>query len=488
MICNLLMPFFTHCISPPVNLHNSKWPLRLFRQALQQILNVHLAGSFRLNPRVRELTKTPPLTTSTLLSTKRTPPRPRPRPKPRTMCSATLILQRNYSHSRHHPPHTLPPQPTPGTRIRNHRSHHTRNMRVHRVSVPYLALGPYIFTCRFTGPNNTCGAPQQSYNSSGSNAAVSSHLNPNPPSNAYYPNSRARANTINHMDRIPPALARLQHMSQDVIGGRNALTPVLNRDDAIKEWERRQSGKASAAQPYPQLEFLQQQAELAAASGITSWPQPATRYQPAQGSGLAHQYHPPSAIVVDDDRRDAIMSNVRATAQGQGFISNPISNPPAAYTGAAGSRYTVTYPQQPAGGSQSQSQSQHQPPAAAQPQPQPQQQQQQPQQQQQQPPASPFDSLDRRSDMGGLFVPLQPDHYSTYTGSSVAGGRSAVAPPGQAVQSSFYDTAVAQQTNAASQRNPFSGDTPSGGGGAPASGSTNVAKERGGSGIEFWPR
>ena len=202
-----------------------------------------------------------------------------------------------------------------------------------------------MYSCQFTGPNNAGGAPQQSYNSSGSNVAVSSHLNPNPPSNAYYPNSRARANTINHMDRIPPALARLQHMSQDVISGRNALTPVLNRDDAIKEWERRQSGKATAAQPYPQLEYLQQQAELAAASGITSWPQPTTRYQPAQSSGLAHQYHPPSAIVVDDERRDAIMSNVRATAQGQSYISNPISNPPAAYTGTAGSRFTVTYTQ-----------------------------------------------------------------------------------------------------------------------------------------------
>ena len=331
----------------------------------------------------------------------------------------------------------------------------------------------------FTGPNNASGTPQQSYNSPGNNVAVSTHLNPNPPSNAYYPNSRARANTINHMDRIPPALARLQHMSQDVIGGRNALTPVLNRDDAIKEWERRQSGKAPATQPYPQLEFLQQQAELAATSGITSWQQPATRYQPAQSSGLAHQYHPPSAIVVDDERRDAIMSNVRATAQGS-FLANPISNPPAAYTGAAttaGSRFTVTYPQQSAAGTQSQSQ-QHlqQSPQAA-----------QQQAQQQQSPSSPFDSLDRRPDMGGLYVPLQPDHYQTYTGSSVAGGRNAVGPPAQTVPSSFYDTAVAQPTNATPQRNPFSGDTSPAGSGAPASG-TNVAKDRRGSGIEFWPR
>ena len=270
-------------------------------------------------------------------------------------------------------------------------------------------------------------------------------------------------------------------MSQDVITGRNALTPVLNRDDAIKEWERRQSGKAAAAQPYPQLEYLQQQAELVAASGIASWQQPA-RFPPAQSSGLAHQYHPPSTIVVDDDRRDAIMSNVRATAQGQSYISsNTISNPPAAYTGpstTSGSRFTVTYPQQPPAGSQSQAQQ-----SLTQPPP------QQQQQQQHQSPSSPFDSLDRRPDMGGLFVPLQPDHFQSYAGASVPGARGAAAPPQSAVQPSFYDPAVAQQTNAAPQRNPFSGDAASsGGGGAPAGGGTNTAKDRRGSGMEFWPR
>ncbi|KAH9047799.1 kinase-like protein [Lactarius hengduanensis] len=259
---------------------------------------------------------------------------------------------------------------------------------------------------------------------------------------------------------------------KDVISGRNALTPVLNRDDAIKEWERRQSGKAAAAQPYPQLEYLQQQAELVGVSGIASWQQPTTRYQPTQSSGLSHQYHPPATIVVDDDRRDAIMSNVRATAQGQGYMSsNPIPNPPPAYTGAAptaGSRFTVTYPQQPPAGSQSQSQQHTQPP----------------QQQQQQSPTSPFDSLDRRPDMGGLFVPLQPDHYQAYTGASVAGARGAVAPPQPAGQPSFYDPTVAQQTNAAPQRNPFSGEASSGGGGAPGSGGgTNTTKDRRGSGI-----
>jgi dual specificity protein kinase YAK1 len=83
------------------------------------------------------------------------------------------------------------------------------------------------------------------------------------------------------MDNIPPALARLQHMNQDVIGGRNALTPVLKRDDAIREWERRQTGKVVAAQPYPQLEYLHQQAELVASQGLANWnpgPGGGTRY------------------------------------------------------------------------------------------------------------------------------------------------------------------------------------------------------------------
>ena len=474
---NCTWPNLTRLISPPVTLHIRKLELHLLRlPRLRQILNAHLAGLCHPSPRVREHTRMPPRTTSTLLSTRPTPPKRRPRPKQPTMCSVTLTSQRNYSHSRRHPL-ILPLLPTRGTHIHNHHSHHMG--QVHSVRAVYLWFGAPVLTCRFTGPNNGGGASQQSFSASG---AVSSHLNPNPPSNAYYPNSRTRANTINQMDRIPPALARLQHMSQDVIGGRNALTPVLNRDDAIKEWERRQSGKATAAQPYPQLEFLQQQAELAAASGITSWQQPATRYQPTQGSGLAHQYHPPSAIVVDDERRDAIMSNVRATAQGQTFISNTIPNPPAAYAGAAatgGNRFSVTYP--PPSGAGSQSQSQPPPP------PPPPQQQQQPQQSQQSP-TSPFDSLDRRPDMGGLFVALQPDHYPQYTGTSVAGGRSAVAPPAPAVPTSFYDSSIAQQTSATPQRNPFSGDTSPGGSGAPGSSGTNVAKDRRGSGIEFWSR
>ena len=69
-----------------------------------------------------------------------------------------------------------------------------------------------------------------------------------------YPQLEYRS-TDNRMDTIPPALARLQHMNQDVITGRNALTPVLKRDDVMREWERRQADKAAVVEPYPQLGY-----------------------------------------------------------------------------------------------------------------------------------------------------------------------------------------------------------------------------------------
>lgn len=94
----------------------------------------------------------------------------------------------------------------------------------------------------------------------------------NPPPNSYYPVSRNRANTVNQMDTIPPALARLtQFGAADPSGVRN-LTPIMNRgDEAIREWERRQAGHSKKASihstTYPQLEYLQEQAEIAAAMG-----------------------------------------------------------------------------------------------------------------------------------------------------------------------------------------------------------------------------
>ncbi|KAK7472731.1 dual specificity protein kinase yak1 [Stygiomarasmius scandens] len=288
-----------------------------------------------------------------------------------------------------------------------------------------------------------------------SNPTVPSSLNPNVPVNSYYPNSRARANTINQMDAVPPALARLQHMNQDVIAGRNALTPVLNRDDAMKEWERRQSGKPAVSQPYPQLEFLQQQAELAATSGLTNWSHSA-RYA-APPSKLSHSYNAPPIVVEDDggnngSRRDAVMSNVRSAARGDGGAAlygsaGVISSPPQTYTSnttTTGNRY-MTY-----------SQSQQSPPSA-------------------------FDSVDRRTDIGNIFVPMQPDNYSTYSGQPAQASGRHVAPPAQSAAPSFYGAGVVPPSQPASNqhRNPFSMNDPS----------QQIPKDtRRQSGIDAWPR
>lgn len=257
-------------------------------------------------------------------------------------------------------------------------------------------------------------------------------------------------------------MARLQHMNHDVlVGGRNALTPVLHREDAIREWERRQSGKAAAAVPYPQLEYLQQQAELAASS-LGGWTVPSTsnRYAPASSSGLSNSFQPSTAIAIDDtDRRDTIMSNVRSAARGEqpsmytASAAAAISSPPQAYTGS--NRYGSTaYNAQQVGSS-----------------------------------PSPFDSLDRRTDIGTLYVPMQPDQYQTYgqTSPSHTQQQHNVSAPHHAPSSSasgvqgYYASAPGLVPTGSSngQRNPFTG---------PAQTPPNVVDSRRTNGMDVWPR
>ena len=272
-----------------------------------------------------------------------------------------------------------------------------------------------------TGQLGTSAATSQYPSHTAGGSLGTAHLTTNIPANPYIPNSRTRANTINQMDAIPPALARLQQMNQDVIAGRNTLTPILNRDDAMREWERRQAGKVAAAQPYPQLEYLQQQAEIAASTGMSNWSTSHSRY-PAAPSKLSHAYQPQTVLADEDNnntRRDAVMSNVRAAARNDGpggvySTSNIISSPPQAYTGntaTPGNRY-------PAANYNSQGQPQV---------------------------ASTFDSIDRRTDVSNMYVPIQPDQYQGYVPLSSA-RHVAVAPPA---------TSQAFQLNATQQRNPF---------------------------------
>jgi dual specificity protein kinase YAK1 len=298
----------------------------------------------------------------------------------------------------------------------------------------YKSSHPRLIHHSSHGQLNASGANTQ-YAGAGAFPVSSQQLSA--PSNTYQTGNRARSNTLNHMvDNIPPALARLQHMNQDVIGGRKALTPVLKRDDALREWERRQQGgKQAAAQPYPQLEILQQQAEMAAAQGMGNWttysnqPQLPSRY-PVPPSNLSHSY---SNMVVDDDRREAVMSNVRQAARSDNGSSvmyssgtNVIPSPPQAYASnstTTGNRYAATYAAQT--------------------------------------PTSPFDALDRRADMGSMYVPMQPDQYGPYNpASSQANSQSSssrqVAAPAQAVPPSFYGASVVPSgQQQGGQRNPY---------------------------------
>lgn len=321
-------------------------------------------------------------------------------------------------------------------------------------SFPAQQQQQHTFSSSQPGQLSGLNPPGASF-SQGSGISVTGMLNPNPPAASHYPppHARARANTINHNDMIPPALARLQHMNQDVIAGRNALTPVLNRDDAMREWERRQAGKPSAAQPYPQLEYLQQQAELAAANGMSGWGA-STRYPPPP-SKLSHSYQP--TIIVDDDRREAVMSNVRTAARSETGASgyNPnamVTSPTQAYAGntaGTGARYPAAFPSQ------------------------------------QQAPNPPFDPLTQRTDIGALYVPMQPEQYQPYGGGGAAQGpgmsSSRQAPQtSQPGPQSFYGPSVASAVQAppAAQRNPFN-----------ASDASQQPKEaRRLSGMDIWSR
>lgn len=183
----------------------------------------------------------------------------------------------------------------------------------------------------------------------------------NPPPNSYYPASRNRANTINQMDSIPPALARLTNLgAPDPAGLRSSLTPILNRDEAIREWERRYAGppnhqKRTSMQQtsYPQLEFLQEQAELAAQgwmhqqSGLHSqyaaqhsYGGPSGHHHSHSGSVPAQQYQMQPELSSGGSRsRQGEYENTpaSATASQQRFM--PAFPPPAATASASAAAF-----------------------------------------------------------------------------------------------------------------------------------------------------
>lgn len=159
--------------------------------------------------------------------------------------------------------------------------HQNQQMRSHQAQPRIPSHGNGLSVSSSSGP----AFPSRNYAPS---AAVA-----NPPPTSYYPTTRNRANTINQMDQIPPALARLTHLGvQDPAGTRSSLTPVLNRDDAIREWERRGHAKRLSINPNnPQLEYLQEQAEMAGQSWAPSYGgMPSYPMQPALSAAGMDDY------------------------------------------------------------------------------------------------------------------------------------------------------------------------------------------------------
>ncbi|CAE6505022.1 unnamed protein product, partial [Rhizoctonia solani] len=257
---------------------------------------------------------------------------------------------------------------------------------------------------------------------------------PNPPSTSYYPPSRTRANTINQMDIVPPALARIaSNIGVDASAlKRNTLTPVLNREEAMKEWERRQTGKRSH-QPYPQLEYLQQQAELA-----SSWQNPQQ-----QQSRFAMPFNAPPPAMVHDIQDKSGMRPARYDQQP--YVSGV-------------NRYG------PSGGGQGGQGSGYQP-------------------------NNGYENYDRGDSMGSMYTPLQPTQYYG-PGSGGAGGttsRGPVSPPSS--NTSFYGGGVVPAGQP--HRNPFQGQGGPPPGGQPGSSQTSPQAGPGSkrmSGMDAWPR
>jgi len=164
-----------------------------------------------------------------------------------------------------------------------------------------------------------------------------------------------------------------------------------------------------------------------------------------------------NSVASGNARRDAIMSNVRSAARGDGSgaglyggTGGVISSPPQTYTSSSttsGNRYALTYNSQPP----SHSTGGGPPPSSHPPSLHPA--QSQPSHASSQ---TPFDSVDRRTDIGNMYVPMQtdvsgPGGYGPPSGSYSNHGSGSsntinatrhIAPPASTVAPSFYGAGV----------------------------------------------
>ncbi|KZT52262.1 kinase-like protein [Calocera cornea HHB12733] len=250
------------------------------------------------------------------------------------------------------------------------------------------------------------GVPSISVNSNYLPVSSTTGSIPTNPPSAYYGN-RARSNTINQMDVVPPQLAKFAHLAPGVVEsglGRNSLTPVLNRDDAMREWERRHGAGGQAAtggkrtsqqnQFSHTLDYLAEQAELQS-QNLGRWASQTAHHYPRQSSNYqapttpqtsyqgAATYHTPSSQVkhqapgTTQEAWEYEAAHWRPTGAAPAV---QITSPPQAY--ASNSATTSRYPATAAAA-----------PATY------------------QSPTVPYDTYDVRDGMGTLYAPMQPQPY-----------------------------------------------------------------------------
>lgn len=156
------------------------------------------------------------------------------------------------------------------------------------------------------------------------------------------------------MDIIPPQLARIAAMSShENLGRGSSMTPIINRDEAMREWERRNKAggtvmpgatsghqKRNSWQQYPQLEYLQEQAERAASQSYMN-----------QARGYAPQQPPPPApasnlnVVIDPNTN--LNMNMGHMNMRQGYYDGYGAPPSATGNGDMGALYVPLVPPQP---------------------------------------------------------------------------------------------------------------------------------------------
>jgi dual specificity protein kinase YAK1 len=178
-----------------------------------------------------------------------------------------------------------------------------------------------------------------------------------------YAQGRSRSNTMTRMDLVPSQMAKMG------IEAGHSMTPIMNREESMREWERRQQLQANGAaggqssrqtkqqrSDYQQLDHLQQQADASHQSMYTSPPAQSWSQSPAN---TAHGYNsmnrmatsttspsgnhiqsPTFSVIVDAQQQQQqqlrhqspshhMQQSIASPSRG---MSGPVTSPPSVYS------------------------------------------------------------------------------------------------------------------------------------------------------------